>query len=388
MNLPKEIESQHVKEVLCNTSLENLYDEQWILIEGFENYAVSNYGRIKSLERSTLTFKGRERIQPAMIMKLVFVKQFNKYLNCNFYNIHCTLSLESKKYRKSVARLVYYHFIEKFDLNDRNIVISYKDGNSLHIHNSNLEKLSVSELRLKTFQMNKARNRRVDYLKPVSQYTVEGNLVANFESVYEAEKAVGVGCESIQDAIDKESLTSGGFRWFLQSNPPKSEDFIVIPKSEVLDMRFNYYLWEKLGKPPVDKNNPPACMNLYIEDLFEEQWKPIPGFEDSHLVSNKGRVKRLSGWTTMGRKIYQQDKILSQTLTQHKNRAYSFYVTLFNKEKKVRVTTARLLYYCFVKKFDIYDKTQVVVNQNESLWNIDISKLALVMPKNDEFDEK
>ncbi|WP_396142718.1 NUMOD4 domain-containing protein [Flavobacterium sp.] len=377
MKLPNEIENQYAKEVLCNTSLEDLSYEKWEQIENFENYAISNYGRIKSLERSTLSFKGGERIQPELIMKLIFVKQYNKYLDCYFYSTQCSFSLEGKKYRKSVARLMYYHFIEKFDMEDRKIVISFKDYNSLHLHINNLEKLTASEKRLKTFENDKARNRNVDYLKPVSQYTIDGDLVADFESIYEAQKAVGVGCESIQDVINREFLTAGGYRWFLQSEPPKKEDFIITPKQNTSEVVFNESLWQKLGKPPIELNNPPACMNLSLLELPGEVWKPIPGFEDSHLVSNKGRVKHLSGWTTNGRKIFLQDRILCQTVAINKNKAYYLYTTLLHKGKTTRITTPRLLYYCFVEKFDIYNKTMVVVNDSESPWNMDISKLSL-----------
>lgn len=389
MSLPIEIENQfYVKNVLCNNSLVNIENEQWKIIDGFENYNISNYGRIKSIKRSSPTHNGGEKIQPEIIMKLFFIKRFNKYLDRDFYGIQCSLCSNGRKYRKSIARLVYYHFVEKFDMDDRNIVISYKDGNSLNIHADNLEKISASERRLKSFRMDKARNRKVDYLKPVSQYTVLGDLVANFDSIYDAEKAVGVGCESIQDVITKVFLTAGGFRWFLQSNPPKKEDFTIAPKLELTNVLFNKSLWEKLGKPTIDSNNLPPCINLSLTNISGEVWKPIPGFEDSHLVSNKGRVKHLSGWTHGKKKFFMHDKILSQTLTQHKNRTYSFYVTLFNNGKKVRVTITRLLYYCFVQKFDIYGKTQVVVNQNESLLDIDISKLEIVLKKNDEFDGK
>jgi hypothetical protein len=62
MKLPREFEDQYVKEVLYNTSLTDLPDEEWKLIDDFENYAISNYGRLKSLERWTfLPGKKRER---------------------------------------------------------------------------------------------------------------------------------------------------------------------------------------------------------------------------------------------------------------------------------------------------------------------------------------
>ncbi|SDQ82168.1 NUMOD4 motif-containing protein [Chryseobacterium soldanellicola] len=110
MKMPIELEDQYVKEVLYNTSLENLPYEEWKPIEGFENYAISNYGRLKSLERQSTSLFGRERMMPEKVMKLIFVKRFNKYLQTSFYNVHCTLSSEGEKYRKSIARLVYYHF--------------------------------------------------------------------------------------------------------------------------------------------------------------------------------------------------------------------------------------------------------------------------------------
>jgi hypothetical protein len=368
--------------------LEDIENEQWEIVDGFENYNISNYGRIKSIRRSSPTHNGGEKIQPEIIMRLFFIKRFNNYLKRDFYAIQCSLCSNGQKYRKSIARLVYYHFVEKFDVEDRNIVISYKDGDSLHIHADNLEKISVSESRLKTFRMDKARNSKVDYIKPVSQYTVQGDFVANFDNIYDAEKAVGVGCESIQDVITKVFLTAGGFRWFLQSNPPKKEDFIITSKQNTSEVVFNEPLWEKLGKPTIDINNLPPCLNLSLTNISGEVWKPIPRFEDSHLVSNKGRVKLLSGWTHGKKKFFMHDKILSQILTKHKNKAYSFYVTLFNNGKRVQVTISRLVYYCFVEEFDIYGKTQVVINQNESLLDIDISKLEVVLKKNDEFDEK
>lgn len=56
---------------------------------------------------------------------------------------------------------------------------------------------------------------------------------------------------------------------------------------------------------------------------------------------------------------------------------YLFYCLLRDKGKNTRVTVTRLLYYCFVEKFDIDSKTLVVANRNEPLWNIDITKLSL-----------
>ncbi|MFP3591365.1 NUMOD4 domain-containing protein [Chryseobacterium sp. SIMBA_038] len=298
MKLPTKLEDHYVKKVLYNTSLESLPDEEWKPVENYENYMISNYGRLKSLERQSTSLFGKERMLPEKVMKLIFVKHFNRYLQDSMYHVHCTLSVEGNKYRKSVARLVYYHFVEKFDVKDRTIAIISKDSNSLHIHSNNLEKVSASERSLKIYRMNRARNRNVIYLQPVSQYTVEGKLVANFEDMYTAGEAVGVLPESIMDVVYKEFLTAGGFRWFLQSYHPKKKDFLITDTSDYSERVFNFSLWKKLGQPKIERNNPPACMNLSIKDLPNECWRLISGSESRFAISNKGRIKRLSSWVS------------------------------------------------------------------------------------------
>jgi len=56
MKIHHEVENQYLNEVLYNTSLNDLPDERWKIIKGMDNYAISNYGRIKNknlVERSS-----------------------------------------------------------------------------------------------------------------------------------------------------------------------------------------------------------------------------------------------------------------------------------------------------------------------------------------------
>ena len=378
MKLPFHLETSYVKEVLYNSTLQNLPDEQWKAVEGFDQYAVSNYGRLKSLERQAPSLFGRERMLPEKIMKLIFVKSFNQYLQKESYQVHCTLSADGKKYRKSVARLVYYHFIEKFDYSDRGISIMSRDGDSLHIHHSNLQKMTASEKRKATFAANRARNRNVIYKQAVSQYTVEGVFVADFDSMYEAAEHVKILPESIMDVIHKEFLTAGGYRWFLKTHTPQQEDFKIQNRSTPQQNILNTALWEKLGKPAIDLKNPPPSMNLSLKNLPGEHWKPIPisPYENRFMISDKGRVKRLSGWTAKGRKVFLHEQILSQLLstegTQH-----SLFTILNHGGKQRAITTVKLMYCCFVEQFDLLANTQVVVNKNDPFWDIDIKRLSL-----------
>lgn len=381
LNIPAELEDQYVKEILYNNSLENLPGEEWKLIENFENYAISNYGRLKSLERWIPTFNGGHRKVTEFIMKLTLVKYFNKYLDCHFYNVHCSLSSESKSYRKSVPRLVYYHFVEKFDLNDYSIAISFKDDNRFNIHSTNLEKLSDSQARSKRFQKNRAKSLKRDYQQAVNQYTVEGELVASFESINAARNILGINHRNILTVIRKEGITAGGFRWFLKDFSPEKEDFLLITKDKSDDSGkiLNQYIWQKLGKPPIDKNSPPACMNLSLKDLPNEQWKDIPELEGYFNISNKGRIKRLANWTINSKnKTFLQEHIISLLVNVHqeKNTCY-FFVRFWYNGRQITLTITRLLYYCFVQEFDLKDKSLLIVNQNETPWDIDISKLSL-----------
>lgn len=380
MKMPPEIEDQYVKEVLYNTSLNDLPNEEWKLIENFENYAISNYGRVKSRERWITDLRGRKRKVSDSIMQLQFMPFFNKYLNCTFYNITSLLSSEGKRCRRSVPRLVYYHFVDKFDLNNNSDLISFKDNNRFHIHAENLEKLSVSQQLYKRVRTDRVKNSRSTYEKAVSQYTVDGEFVVTFESIDVAADTLGIVGRYILAAINKERMTAGGFRWFFDDYIPKGEDFILTSesKSGTSEKQLNKSLWEKLGKPPINEKNPPACMNLSLNNLPDEHWKPIPGLEDQFVISDKGRVKRLGSWTTSKNKTFWKEQIMSINLLGkggYRNR--QLYVPVVRKEKRILLIISRLLYYCFVEEFDLNDKALIVVNQNEPLWDMYLSKLKL-----------
>lgn len=195
--------------------------------------------------------------------------------------------------------------------------------------------------------------------------------------MYDAEKSVGVGCESIMDAVKKEFLTAGKFRWFLQSDAPTEEDLIIPPKSDTSGRLLNTSLWQKLGKPAIDENNPPPCLNLSLEDLSDEHWRSIPGFDNRFVISNKGRVKRLSGWTSEGRKIFLREQTISQIMSVNSKTTYSLYCLLRHKRMNTRITITKMLYYCFVEKFNLNNNTIVVANNNNPLWNIELSNLSL-----------
>ncbi|WP_110366730.1 NUMOD4 domain-containing protein [Chryseobacterium sp. CBTAP 102] len=147
---------------------------------------------------------------------------------------------------------------------------------------------------------------------------------------------------------------------------------------------FNNSLWEKVGKPRINKKSPPAIFDLSLRDLPDERWKPLPGFEGKYVISDKGRVKRLSGWKS-GAELYGEEQILS--LKFKKSDSPYLYFTLRTNEGRFEKRLPRMLYYCFIEEFDLNDRTLWIVNKNETQWDIDMSKL-LLRSKVDSFKNK
>lgn len=374
MKLPTELGDEYVNRVLSNHSLKDLPGEEWKLIEGFEIYAISNHGRIKSLERWVPLPVGGEQKILDRIMKPQAFRYFNKHLNAYFYNVRCNLCLEGKIYGKSVARLVYYHFVEKFDMDDLSFRISFKDENRFNVHFSNLEKITANEVRSRA--LNTGRGKKGNYQQAVNQYTVDGDFVGSYENIYAASETLGIHPTYILPVINKKKTTAGKYRWFAKDYTPSKEDFIPETKSKP-EKVLNTSLWKTLGQPIIDESNPPACMNLSLKDLPGEKWKPVPDLEGYFAISNKGRIKRLNSWTENRNKTFWKEYIISLFVLKPDNKSYYFYTKLSCKGRNYHIAITRLLYYCFVEEFDLTDKDLVIVNESDSQLNIDISKLTL-----------
>ena len=107
-----------------------LLNEEFMDVVGFENlYQISNYGRVKSLERTTKhfnRFKIFDVYIPEKILKCSYDK--DKYLII-------TLHKNGKGYWKRVHQLMGYTFLN----NDGSLIVNHKDLNKQNPHIDNLE---------------------------------------------------------------------------------------------------------------------------------------------------------------------------------------------------------------------------------------------------------
>lgn len=129
----------------------------------------------------------------------------------------------------------------------------------------------------------------------------------------------------------------------------------------------------------------PAYQDLQMDDRPGEFWKDIPGFRKYFQISNFGRVKRKArevrdaqgGMYTLPAMI--RKAVVNKDRNMHaKDWTYRLQIVLQYKNKKYSFQVARLVYYCFVKKFDLKDTSLVVSTLNVNGLDIRPENLVLL----------
>ena len=180
-------------------------EEIWKDIKGYEGlYQVSNLGRVKSLDKIIVTIDRKNRCQKGKILKL----QISKY----GYNV-ITLWNNNISKQFKVHRLVAIAFIP----NPNNLPqINHIDEDKLNNKIDNLEWCTALE---NNHHSNIAKRRHLAGTeaskKPVSQYEINGTLVANYESASEASRKIGKpqGRSSICKCCNGQLNTYNGYIW-------------------------------------------------------------------------------------------------------------------------------------------------------------------------------
>jgi NUMOD4 motif len=106
-----------------NLFLKSIRGETWEDIPRLlDHYQVSNYGRIKRLEYEMLYKNGAIYLKPEKVITPSVVKQFNKFKNDYSYFLTNRVKFKNERPGFSIPGLVYYSFMEKFDIEDHSIV--------------------------------------------------------------------------------------------------------------------------------------------------------------------------------------------------------------------------------------------------------------------------
>lgn len=107
-------------------NIENMPDEEWLPILGYENYLISNFGRVKTFVKHYQRF---HLIRPA--------------INCKTGYMYITLFKNYKHHSLNLSRVVAHAFVQGCD--DTHNTVNHIDGNKLNNRADNLEWVSQSE---------------------------------------------------------------------------------------------------------------------------------------------------------------------------------------------------------------------------------------------------
>jgi hypothetical protein len=211
-----------------NIFLTNIRGERWKDVPGLEHYCmISSLGRIKRLAYELEYSDGRIYYKPDQIIRPAVMKLPNSFVNEPILFLRNSVTFFGKKYNFSIARLVYYCFVETFDMKDNYIVVLPKDGNGLNIKPSNLIKVSHGDKQKRMYKLKRNQsaflneeNRKKGYLpsvlknsKIISQYNLEGRKIKTYPGATVAARHAGVSRSLISNAARGVEKSAGGYLW-------------------------------------------------------------------------------------------------------------------------------------------------------------------------------
>lgn len=208
-------------------SITDLEGEVWKDVVGYEGlYQVSNYGRIKSLNRVQVRKNGSKILVKCRILK--YHKQY--YKNCFYYSV----SLHAQKLKTwNVHRIVALTFVENKDnkpyvdhingQKEDNRCVNLRWATCLeNIHNPITYDIFINK-------MSERRNKKSGKdVIPVNQYTIDGILVSSYPSINEASRVTGIDATAISYASRNKKYkrkdgrcvtvkTAGGYLWAINN---------------------------------------------------------------------------------------------------------------------------------------------------------------------------
>lgn len=199
---------------LATPQINNLNNEIWKDVAGYEGYyQISNMGRVKSLDRMVNSARSSTgfRLSKGRILKTYFARcgKCRKHSNTeNAYElIHLYKGVNEKAF--TIHRLV----AEAFIPNPKNLPqINHKDENKANNRASNLEwcdSLYNANYGTRNERVSANRNDKT----PVNQFSIDGEFIAQYESLAMASKSTNVRISLISAVCRGLQSSSAGFVW-------------------------------------------------------------------------------------------------------------------------------------------------------------------------------
>ena len=159
--------------------------ETFVKIEGFENYEVSNLGKVRNIKSGRI-------IKPS--------------LNKNGY-LRLWLCENNKKKYLYLHRIIATAFI---DNSEEKPCVNHIDENKTNNDLSNLEWCTERENAIHGTRTKRAAEK---HFKKVIQLDLNENVLNEFESMKQAEQETGVFARNISSCCNGKRKSAGGFKW-------------------------------------------------------------------------------------------------------------------------------------------------------------------------------
>ncbi len=216
-------------------SRDDLPAEKWKDIPQLEGYyQISNKGRVRRVAHHRTTAAGASIPVPDLMLCQQTKSTYNSFTEDYRFNLRFSATVNKNRHYITTARMVYYCFVETFDLTDSSQIVLYKDGDSLNVCAENLELSNPSEKFARMVKQNRWKNSFADLdheakqamrqkakqhyartgVHEISQYDLDGNLIRTYSDASEASKAVKISSSHISSAAkNRGSYTAGGYIW-------------------------------------------------------------------------------------------------------------------------------------------------------------------------------
>lgn len=167
----------------------------WKKIPGFDDYIISNEGKIKSLNYRN---KG-------------IIKEIKQHNDKDGYKVSV---LNQCCY--STHRLVAKTFLEDYD---EKLQVNHKNGNKSNNNINNLEIVTSSENKLHAYRVLKRKTNG----KVILQYDLDNNFIKEYASACEANRQTYICRSCINDCCNGKLKTAGGYKWKYKEKEKKNE---------------------------------------------------------------------------------------------------------------------------------------------------------------------
>ena len=159
--------------------------ETFVKIEGFENYEVSNLGKVRNIKSGRI-------LKPHL--------NHNGYLKHHLYK-------HNKLKELFLHRIIAIAFI---DNHEEKPCVNHIDENKLNNDLSNLEWCTVRENLIHGTRTKRVAEKN---FKKVIQLDLNDNVLNEFESMRQAERETGVSVGNISSCCNGKTKSAGGYKW-------------------------------------------------------------------------------------------------------------------------------------------------------------------------------